>query len=415
MKKLYEDILKKHKVSEEEYTELMKKVDEIIGELFYTLKKNGINAEIMLGGSAAKGTLIKNDFDFDIFVRFDPKYDDSKISDMLSDALNIFKEIERVHGSRDYFQLMHDGIMYEFIPVIKIKKIEDAKNVTDISPQHVSWIKSKIEKNNNLKDEIILTKLFCKAQGIYGAESYISGFSGHVIDILIVYYGSFDNLIKNSADWQHYKVIDAEEHKSAEDINESKISPLIVIDPIQKERNAAAALSVEKFTSFKKKAAEFMNIPSKEFFIAKKITDDDIIYDAKRKKLIFLKVKAKEGKRDIVGGKLLKVFNYLKKSLEENEFEISSSGWDWNKKRDARMWFILKDEILSETMIFEGPPLKAKMHAERFKEVHKESFEKEGRIYATIKREYREPKRFVEQLIEEKLIKDKVKNIKIND
>jgi tRNA nucleotidyltransferase (CCA-adding enzyme) len=415
MKKLYEKILEKNKVLEKEYAELMDKVDEVTEKLSSALKKKGIAAEIMLGGSAAKGTLIKGDFDFDVFVRFNPKYDDSKISDMLSDALNIFKYVDKVHGSRDYFQLMHCGIMYEFIPVIKIEKPELARNVTDVSPLHVSWILSKIEKNPGLRDEIILAKLFCKAHGIYGAESYISGFSGHVIDILIVYYGSFDSLIKNSADWQHYKVIDVEGHNSADDINESKISPLIIIDPIQKERNAAAALSNEKFISFKKRAAEFLDSSSEEFFIAKKITDDEIIGNAQGKKLIFLKVKAKEGKRDVVGGKLLKVFNYLKRSLEENEFEVFSSGWDWDKKKNTRMWLILNKDVLSESKIIEGPPIKAKVHVERFKEVHKDSFEKEGRIFAKIKREYREPEKLIKKLIEGKFIKEKVEDIKINN
>ena len=33
-------------------------------------------------------------------------------------------------------------------------------------------------------------------------------------------------------------------------MDKSKLSPLVVIDPIQKERNAAAALSKEKFNLF---------------------------------------------------------------------------------------------------------------------------------------------------------------------
>jgi tRNA nucleotidyltransferase (CCA-adding enzyme) len=414
MKKLYEKVLEKNCVTEKDYKELLNKVDGIIGKLSSALKKKGIIAEIMLGGSAAKGTIIKGDFDFDIFVRFSKKYDDSTISDLLADALKIFKNVDRVHGSRDYFQLMHEGLMFEFVPVIKIEKAVEARNVTDVSPLHVDWILSKIEKNPELRSEIILAKLFCKAHGIYGAESYISGFSGHVIDILIVYYGSFEGLIKNSAQWQHYKVIDIEGHDTANKINESKISPLIVIDPIQKERNAAAALSSDKFEAFRKRTAEFLNEPSEDFFTVKKITDDDIIKNAKGNRLILLKVKAKEGKRDVVGGKLLKVFNCQKRSFEEHDFEICSSGWDWDKKRNARMWFMLKKEMLPEWKIFEGPPINAKVHVERFRNAHENSFEKDGRIYAEIKREYREPEKLLKSLTQETFIKEKVEEIKVN-
>ena len=36
------------------------------------------------------------------------------------------------------------------------------------------------------------------------------------------------------------------------------ISPLIVIDPVDKERNAAAALSINKFSSFKRLAKNYL-------------------------------------------------------------------------------------------------------------------------------------------------------------
>ena len=55
-------------------------------------------------------------------------------------------------------------------------------------------------------------------------------------------------------------------------LNKSKTqSPLIIVDPVQPDRNAAAAVSREKFEIFKKKAREFISKPEVEFFQVKKI------------------------------------------------------------------------------------------------------------------------------------------------
>src|SRR5512142_1004009 len=80
-----------------------------------TLRKQKVRAVAKIGGSFAKDTWLAGDHDVDIFVAFDTSYEDSKLSDMLEKALKPLKA-ERVHGSRDYFQV-HDGFTYEIIPV----------------------------------------------------------------------------------------------------------------------------------------------------------------------------------------------------------------------------------------------------------------------------------------------------------
>src|SRR3989344_626913 len=106
-----------------------------------------INADVFVGGSFAKGTLLRSDnYDVDIFVRFDSKYKD--ISDLLEKFLNRLREsfkarVERVHGSRDYFivRLENTSGYFEVIPVIKIRKPTEEKNVTDLTYFHGSYVK----------------------------------------------------------------------------------------------------------------------------------------------------------------------------------------------------------------------------------------------------------------------------------
>src|SRR3989338_4084881 len=61
----------------------------------------------VLGGSVAKGTWLSGTHDADIFVVFEyKKYHDAALSDHLEVTLKKLKwPFERLHGSRDYFQL----------------------------------------------------------------------------------------------------------------------------------------------------------------------------------------------------------------------------------------------------------------------------------------------------------------------
>jgi tRNA nucleotidyltransferase (CCA-adding enzyme) len=385
--------------------ELKKEVNSMISKINKSLR----NAKAVVGGSFAKDTFLRGDHDCDIFVKFNYKYKDEDISKLLGKALKKFKPTT-IPGSRNYYQIKNE-INYEIVPVLDIKNPKKAVNVTDASPLHSAWV-----KKSKKSDEIRLAKAFCKAASVYGAESYIKGFSGHVLDILTINYGSFLKLLRAAVKWKQKQVIDVMKyHKNAlMELNKSKLqSPIIVIDPIQPERNAAAALSYEKYEKFRTAAKNFLKNPSKSFFIKHKLTIDEIKKKAKGKELIIADVKALKGKEDIVGAKLLKSFEYLKRNLIKNEFKLINSGWAWNKKAKAIFWFILDKKILPETVIRAGPPLSNKKHAANFKKKHKKTFTKGKKLYAKVKRGYRKPKDLIKYLIKGNYIKERTKNVAV--
>ena len=309
------EILEEIKPDKEYEQEIFKRLNAIIKKINH--KRKGFHA--ILGGSGAKGTWLKV-FDADIFVLFDyNKYKDksNELSNILEKALKKkFRNITRIHGSRDYFQI---NFTFEIVPILKIKSAAQAKNITDVSPLHSGWV----GKHRKLANEMKLTKQFCQANNLYGAESYIRGLSGYVCEILAAYYGSFLNLIRNAAKWREREVIDIQKYYRGKDvfkiINTSKlVSPLIVIDPVQKDRNAAAALSIEKFEAFKSGAKEFLKTPSKEFFIKKPMSAEFLDERPKNSRLIVAEAKPLEGKMDVVGSKLLKIYEFLRAEFEKN-------------------------------------------------------------------------------------------------
>ena len=308
------DILKKEtaqiKPSEEEITRIEKELKVLVGDIESRIKKQKIKADIFIGGSYAKGTLIRKEkYDIDIFVRFDAGYNDEKLSSMLQKLLP--KKIKKIHGSRDYFSFNKENTEFEIIPVLKIKKPEEAKNITDLSFFHVNYVKNKIKKQKKLADEIKLAKAFVHFQDCYGAESYINGFSGYALELLVIHYKSFLNFIKNIAKSSGEKiVIDTEKfYKNKEailrEINEAKLSsPIISIDPTFKERNAVAALPQETFSRFKGACIGFLKKPSLEFFKKK---DNVALLEKKYKnKLVKLTLATEKQAGDIAGTKLKK-------------------------------------------------------------------------------------------------------------
>jgi len=380
------------------------------------IKKNKIKAIAILGGSIAKGTFLKNDYDCDIFVKFNLDYKKRDISDLLEKVLKIFPKVNRIHGSRDYFQFNMKNIMFEVVPVLDIKKPEQAINITDCSPLHVKWVRDNLKKNQKLADDIRLAKAFCKSCNVYGAESYMRGFSGHVLDILVIYYKGFIPLLKNAIKWKEQEVIDFNNYydgSALERLNKSKLSPLIVIDPIQSERNAAAVLSMENFILFKESAESFLKKPSKRFFEKKEITVKELKDKSKGKKLVLLDVKALDGKEDVVGSKLLKAFNYVDKNIVLNGFSIYEKGWKWDKKKKVLFWFILKDEVLFEFFKRVGPPVKNKENVKAFMKKHRKTFIQGRRICSNVKREFRKPEELIKFLKKDKYLKEKTKKIEM--
>ena len=393
-----------------------KEIFERINKIIKKINKGHKHIKAILGGSGAKGTWLKT-FDADIFVLFNYgtfKDKSAQLSDILEKILKRkFKKITRLHGSRDYFQVKDSRFTFEIIPVLKIRKAEQAKNITDASPLHSNWVK----KHKKLIDEVKLTKQFCQAQDVYGAESYLKGFSGYVCEILTVYYGSFLNLVKNAAKWNDKIVIDAHKYYKGKDIfklvNTSKlISPLIVIDPVQKDRNAAAALSIERFEKFKNSTKEFLKFPSKEFFTKKNKGAVFLPEKSKNKKLIIFKVRPLSGKIDVVGSKLLKTYEFFRKNFQNFGFENFSSDWEWDKKNDAVFYFLFCKTKLSRTVEVEGPPLRMTAHADHFKKLHKKTFIRDGRIIAVEQRKFSEPELLLRSIIKNPFVIEKSKSIK---
>lgn len=359
------------------------------------LKANKIKAEVFIGGSFAKGTVLKSEtYDIDVFVRFDWRYEDlsqilGPVIQRVAKAMNA--PVQTMHGSRDYFQIIvGDGkITFEIIPVVKIKNVKEARNVTDMSYFHVNYIKKHLRES--AKREILFAKKFCKAQEVYGAESYIQGFSGYALECLILNYGKFEKMLKAIAEAEERIIIDPAKHYKKKNeiilaLNESKIQgPIVLVDPTWKERNVLAALSRESFEKFQVAARAFLKSPSVRFFEKKKFDVEVFKQRAKKKGAEFLHMRLTTDRQegDIAGTKMKKFMRFFLLHLGEY-YKVFEHVFIYSLEKSADVYLsaVSKKQILRI-----GPPVKMKEHVAKFKKEHPNAFEKNGEMRVYIKAE----------------------------
>ncbi len=404
MNSVLEEVLQDICLSKEQEFELKKIANEFINKL----KKHNLNVGI--GGSLAKNTLIKKKTqDIDIFVVFNSEKEIGRLEIILK---QLKLKLKKVHGSRDYFQVnISPNVIIEVIPVLKIKKKQDVDNVTDFSLSHVNYIRNKIKKDSKLANQIKLAKVFCHAQDCYGAESYIKGFSGYSLEVLVCYFGGFINFLKNIGK-EKYKIIDPEKYfKNKQQIlwelNESKLkSGLIIIDPTYKYRNVCAGLSKETFEKFLKSVNNFLKFPSIKAFEKQEINFSKIKSFAKKRNAKLLKIifKTEKQEGDIAGTKMRKFFDFICSEFERKSQKVLQKEFVYEKGNSATVYLIIKEKKQIER---KGPPINDVSAVYRFKKAHKTVKKKGKFLYVHEKTSIQDVLKFLKRF-------EKDMNVKIN-
>ncbi|MEK6898500.1 MAG: nucleotidyltransferase domain-containing protein [Nanoarchaeota archaeon] len=380
---------KKSLVPERDFlSEMTSETKEFIKLLEGEIRKQKARADVFIGGSFVKGTMLKSEkYDVDIFVRFNSEDKILGLEKIISKVVKkIGKKCLKVHGSRDYFQIDMGEFCFEVVPVLKISRPKDALNVTDLSYFHVNYVK---RKARGLEGEIRLAKAFFKASGVYGAESYIQGFSGYGVECLIIHYKSFLKMLKSIVSSNEQIIIDSGKHyrNSREvliELNESKRKgPIVLVDPTFKERNVLAALNKESFDKVRELAGRFLKAPSERFFIADEINLEALKRKAVKAKaeLLVFNIETQRQAGDIAGTKMKKFSRFVERYLEK-QYSILASEFDYSGADKAKVYFIVKPK---KEVILRGPPAFMSEYVGVFRKKHRNAVLKRGRWYASAK------------------------------
>lgn len=407
------DLEKKEVIPTKEQKQKVKKIGEEFHNIFKK-RKALKDVKIELSGSIAKDTWLPNKSDIDFSFAYPLEFNKIKISDLLEKELKKTKvKYKKLHGSRDYFKAKYKNFEFELIPIIKTKKIDQILNITDATPYHVKWVNKNSKKNKN---EIRLFKKFCKCAKIYGAESHIKGFSGYVCEILVIKNKTFLKTLREISKWKLTKkiIIDVEKHHKKHSLrffNKSKVqNPLVIVDPVDKDRNAAAAVSEKSIKKMIKLSKGLLKNPKGSYFESKDLTKKDIERSLKKdEEITVIKMVPKEGKSDVVGSSALKALKFFERELKSLMFDVVSIDYD----HENFVGWIVTRKMKEKYYEHKGPRISDKKNSAVFRKKYRGVKTKKGCLVVKIKMKYNSPIQAAKSLQNSKYLKSKVKKVTI--
>lgn len=273
MREILKKVLERVKPTEADEKLVRRVAEEIIHSVEAACKKLKIDARPMLVGSVARGTWLRDERDIDIFIMFP---EGLSREDLERQGLAVAREVAGRRGKErfaehPYVTMEFKGFDVDLVPCYDIPDPSKIKSAVDRSPHHQRYMIEHL--TSELTDEVLLVKKFMEGIGVYGAELKIQGFSGYLCELLTLHHGSFQKLVEAASGWKPGVIIDHERNYTDE--SEPAIlfegQPLVVIDPVDPNRNVAAAVSMQNFATFVRACQEFLSEPRMEFFFPHKV------------------------------------------------------------------------------------------------------------------------------------------------
>ena len=334
------------------------------------------DVEVRLDGSVAKDTWLSGEADIDIFLRVPPdkprSFLESECLQVARRALKGYRVIERF-AEHPYVESSVNGLRVNIVPCYRVEKGQWL-SATDRTPYHTEYMK--LHLSDALRNEVRLLKKILKVAELYGAEVKVKGFSGFLCEVLTLFYGSFFNVLEASSNWQAHHVIDVEAwYKDRKgDIPTLFNDPLVVVDPVDKVRNVASAVSPQSLWEFVSLSREFLGKPHRRFFTP---PGDSCRLAATRRRmartqsdLLILHIGKVDAVIDVIWSQLYKTERVLKDLLRKQGFNVlRSKAWS-DEVGDCALIFELEDLQMKDLLLHAGPPVSMKTSSERFLTKH---------------------------------------------
>lgn len=361
-------VLEKIKPTEAERNKLMAVQEELAAEVKAAAEKLCVpDIFVKMVGSAARGTWLSGTHDIDVFISFPEETSREELESRgMEIAREVAKHAERAedrHAEHPYLNIFFKGFDVDLVPCFRVASAYKLKSAVDRTPFHNEFVKTHIKRR---EDEVLLMKQFMRGGGVYGSELKTQGFSGYLTELLIIYYGSFENAVKAASFWKPGKKIDIMQHSEIEH-NE----PLVMVDPTDPRRNVAAALSLDKFCMFIDHCREFLKNPDLRFFfpaLPLPLGDKEILekLESRKSSQLAIVFETPDVVDDVLYPQLYKMEQAVAALLKEYDFSVIKTGI-WSGKPETAVMLELISGTLPNVKKHIGPPVWVREHAEKFK------------------------------------------------
>ena len=391
--------------TKKEQTKIKGIADMLLTLVNYEAAKHPEIKRVETGGSYRKDTWVANsEMDIDVYLVFDYNVDRKKFKDIGVDvgkkSLKNYKPYIKF-AEHPYVEAKFEaGILVNVVPCYEIVESKEWKSSTDRTQLHTEYMTRQL--NQNKRNQVRLLKAFLKANGLYGAEIAKNGFSGYVSEVLIAHFGSCEKTIKKFANINSNHTIGHARKEFSTSIT--------IMDPIDSNRNLAAAISYTNMIRFILACRSFLHRPTVEFF------DVNSMKKSKKKTIVnecwnnTLTIKFGFEKRppDSIWGQTKKSITKLVKLMERDGFPVLRYGSFVDvEKRHGYLFVLLNSVIIPSTYEMYGPEFERRKDLDMY---IRKSFadkaemmwvDKQGRLVALKKRSHTVADKYVRYVLKE--------------
>jgi len=367
----------------EEERKKAKKAEEELKKRLSSVLKDYPDVSFRFLGSYPRDTWLRENLELDVFILFPEEFPMDRIEkEGLEIGKKVVDEYELRYAAHPYVHGRVGGVEVDVVPCYAVEP-ERIKSAVDRTPFHHDWL---IDRIKGKELEVRLLKKFLKTSNLYGAEYSVKGFSGYLCELLIIFFGSFKNTVKECRKLTRDTIIDV---LRGEIRRENSCKSLFVIDPVDEKRNVAANLSVDKLARFVDKCHRFVESPSISFFeeIGEEKVDYGVLKEEIKRRgtgLYLIKIEKPDIVEDNLYPQLERACRKIQEHLERCNFlPLRSSFFVDDASNVCYLIFETEVKELSKIMKRIGPPFEKRKDVVRFikKERKYKPFIEEGRYY----------------------------------
>lgn len=326
------------------------------------LDATGIPGQATVQGSVAKGTWLAGSTDVDVFLLIAKHVPETALHEAARSVAKAVLEgaVER-YAQHPYVVGTFKGLHVDIVPAYAVEHAMERMSAVDRTPFHTAWAAGSLDEA--ARQRVRLAKAWCKGVEVYGADTARAGFSGYLLEVLIASLGSFDAFLAwLAADAAPRRFSLAEDRVSEE-------APLVVVDPVDPERNCAAAVAAATLQRATHAARAYLQAPSTRFFLPQPARAEDAAtlhaaLAGRGESWLGLWLPSAAKRLDIVFPQFQKAAARIRAGLAAAGFTVVAQD-AWTDDVSVGLQWRLAAGSLPASRVHQGPPADGP-HAQRF-------------------------------------------------
>lgn len=354
----------------------------VLRELGRFIETREPGARVRVEGSYAKDTWLRTSPEVDVFLILPRDRGREFLRETLfPQLLQWFSGHNPTtrYSEHPYLVIRREGVEVEIVPALEQSEPGRPLTAVDRTPLHTEYVRSRA-RDPSLRDEIRLSKQFARNLGLYGAEIAVEGFSGYLLELLTIHYGGFRSLLRNAASWRPPVILDPANHYNGDHraiVRRFGDKPMIVVDPVDPQRNVAAALSLDRMAEFSISAHLYLTKPSIYYFFLPPLDPLELkrlasTMEPYSQNTLLIRIKlAKPQAPDNLWGQVKRLARNVENHLGRTGYTVIRCRPRAGEEGDqALIACLLEAPTLPQLHTLQGPPFEKKENVVRFIEKH---------------------------------------------